>query len=111
LLKVASAAIAVPTPDGERGDGFICTATITIKRVDNNSNVDGARVLITWTTLDAEPQFRYNTTVIAASGVATSVSEWITDDSLGCSYTIRRVTAAGYRPRSAPILRSKSFVA
>jgi hypothetical protein len=82
-----------------------------IKRVDNNSNVDGARVLITWTTLDAVPQFTYNTTVIAASGVARSVSRWMTDDSLGCSYTIRRVTAAGYRPRNAPILRSKRFVA
>jgi hypothetical protein len=106
LLKVAAAVIAGPT---QAGVSITCNATITVKRVDNNSNVNGARVLITWTTLDAIPQFTYNTTVTAASGVARSVSRRMTPSSVGCSYTIRRVTADGFRVRNGPILRNKTF--
>jgi archaellin len=107
-MRVASAVIAGPT---RAGPNVTCNAKVVVKTAVGSSNIIGAKVVISWTTLDTPPQFAYNTTVaVAATGAATSVSRRMTSGR-GCSFSIGRVTAAGYRPLNTPaVTRNKRFL-
>jgi hypothetical protein len=83
-------------PNEEVNKKFTCTATVAIKPVGSSSNVSGATVFITWKAADDTAAFPYDTKVKTAdNGVATSVSKFMKNNA-GCTFTVTRVTAAGY---------------
>jgi hypothetical protein len=103
---VSSADISGPD---ELSKKYTCTAIITVKPKGSSNNVEDAVVFISWEAPGNRPLFPYNTTAVTATnGVATSVSRKLKSVDQGCSFTVRRVVAAGYLPLNmdTPITRT-----
>lgn len=102
-MRVSPAVITGSTKDGNK---FTCTAIITIKPAGSSSGVAGATVFITWESADQTAAFPYDTTAVtAANGVATSVSKKM-NSNMGCTFTVKLVTAAGYLPLITLVVRT-----